>query len=427
MQTTKVFISKNPLIHNALCYIWNIYCLNKNLPYHLTDISENADIVIDETESSDITVSVDFYTSISAGKTQHPYHIMDAPHIVDTKKRPDHLASAFYMINCMQEHNVHDFDELGRYKYENSYQYKFKNIELNLVQSCFDELTRSSPKLNRIVSSAEVKTKFLLSHDIDSINGAWIQDGLSAIKQMQPWMVFNFIFNAIIQKPDWLNMDKIMKMESEYDYRSVFFWLVNKGKINDRATNADYSINNKNVQDVIFALQEQGFENGLHKSISSESFTLELKKLPVKTEYNRYHYLKFTLPQAYYDIENAGIKADASLGFAEAYGFRNSYGRPFRPYNFKEERPFNFIEVPLNIMDGTFQRYLKTPMEETADRVISFFEKNKHNSVISVLWHNTFFSNYKYKGYSGQYKKILQYLYDSAFENTTMNELLKKY
>ena len=76
----------------------------------------------------------------------------------------------------------------------------------------------------------------------------------------------------------------------------------------------------------------------------------------------------------------AVLKVDCSLGFAETPGFRNSYGQPFLPYNLSEDRPYRFVEVPLNIMDGTFQRYMKVPVKETATRVIDFFEKNKYDS-----------------------------------------------
>jgi hypothetical protein len=142
---------------------------------------------------------------------------------------------------------------------------------------------------------------------------------------------------------------------------------------------------------------------------------------------NRYHYLKFNLPNGYDNIEESGLKLDASLGFAEHYGFRNGYGYPFHPYNISKNDKYSFLEVPLNIMDGTFQRYMKVPIEKTADTIIDFLETNNQNALLSILWHNTFFSNYKYKGYLKEYKKILKYLYDSKFHNINQSEIIREF
>jgi len=426
MTPLKVYITTNPTAQDSLKYIWHVFALNKGIDYFLVENKENADLVVDETVSSDILISLEFHQSILSGKTNHTHFFHTGCRITDKHNRTDYLSTAFYMINSLQEYNSSEFDQLGRFKYINSYQYKFNAIQENEVQKCFDELVLSCPKLSKIILKPTSISRFLLSHDIDSVQGAITEDSLAALKQIKPWALWRLLFNAVFRKPDWLNMDKIMKMESEYDYKSVFFWLVNQGRVNKRETNADYNINKKYIKDIIFLLQSHGYENGLHKSISTESFSEEINKMPVTVNSNRYHYLKFKLPEAYHAIDNAGLKIDASLGFAEAFGFRNNYGQPFSPYDFKNKKAFGFIEMPLNVMDGTFQRYMKVPVEKTADLIISFFEKNKYNCVISILWHNTFFSNYKYKGYTEQYKKILDYLYNSNFKSVSLKEILKE-
>ncbi len=420
----KVFISKNSIFSNPIQYIWKLFAANKNVEYVWTDEKKSADFIIDETTDSDLPITIDFYHSINNGHFDFEKHFKNDC-IIRTQNNSDYLASAFYMINCLQEYNAKDFDELGRFRFSDSYQFKYGNIQYNLVQNYFDALIDFHPKLQQF--NSKTKSKFFLSHDLDSINGALFQDGFHALKHGNPFILFKLFFNAAIGKPDWLNMDKIMKIESEYDFKSTFFWLVNKGKINKREVNSDYDISSPKIQGTIKKIKSEGFENGLHKSISSESFSDELKKIEDNVKGNRCHYLKFKLPHLFDKIEESGILMDASLGFAEAYGFRNSYGRPFHPYNFSKKTNYNFIEVPLHVMDGTFQRYLKMPCEKTADSIISFLETNKYDSVISILWHNTFFSDYKYKGYAGQYKKILSYLYESKFECINQSEIIKQY
>src|SRR5690349_1422763 len=47
---------------------------------------------------------------------------------------PDLLFTAFYLVNALQEYNDQDKDELGRFRYRNSLQFRLKNIQVNTVQ-----------------------------------------------------------------------------------------------------------------------------------------------------------------------------------------------------------------------------------------------------------------------------------------------------
>ncbi len=135
----------------------------------------------------------------------------------------------------------------------------------------------------------------------------------------------------------------------------------------------------------------------------------------------------FNVPAAWDHLQESSIMLDASLGFAERFGFRNGYGLPFRPYNLKTDLQYDFIEVPLNVMDGTFYKYMNIPVDKTADLIINFLEKNKLNSIVSILWHNTFFTNYKYKGYLDEYKKILTYILESNLKSVSPQEIINEY
>lgn len=334
----------------------------------------------------------------------------------------------FYLINSLNEYNHgnDELDNLGRYKFESSV-IKELGIKNNTVLSLIKETVEENVILNSMFKVTNHKSLFYLSHDIDSIYGSFTQDGLWALKNKRIDVLLKIYVNAIISKPDWLNFDLIMKTESEYDFKSTFYWLVNKGKIDNRQTNSDYSITSPKIIEELRNVSSTGFENGLHKSISEESFKTEINKMPVNIIGNRYHYLKFNLPNGYDKLEESGLELDASLGFAEHYGFRNGYGYPFHPFNISKSDKYSFLEVPLTIMDGTFQRYMNIPVEKTADEIINFLETNNQNALLSILWHNTFFSNYKYKGYLAEYKKILGYLRDSKFRNINQSEIIKEF
>jgi len=334
----------------------------------------------------------------------------------------DPLASAFQMVNALQEYETSEYDELNRYQFKTSYQKRLANVYDNLVQKCFEAI---SSKLKLPLKNSP--TQFFLSHDIDIVYGAILEDGNNVLRKGRIDLFLKMLFNVAMARPDWLNMDKIMALESEYDCRSIFFWIVNKGRINEREENADYSFQSAPIQRHFRAVAEQGFENGLHKSISPESFREELTKFGHAAYANRYHFLKFRLPDAWHDVESAGLKLDASLGFSAEMGFRNSYGLPFNPYNFKERQAFSFVEAPLHIMDRTFFQYKRQSPAEAGTTIIDFFERNRHNCVLSVLWHNNFFTDYKFKGYLALYKDILAYISENKFRTISAREITQHY
>lgn len=334
----------------------------------------------------------------------------------------------FYLLNSLDEINADAscFDELGRFTYASSYQKQYQ-IAPNRVLDLILETCRTVPFLKTSFVYTPQPASFFLSHDIDSLYGSTLQDGLWAVKNFRPDVLLKLFANCIQQKPHWFNIDQIMNLESEYDFRSTFYWLVNRGKIDQRQSNADYSISSPRLQETLQQVKRRGFENGLHKSISEQNIKEEAKRLPGNIVGNRYHYLKFRLPQAYEAIESSGLSLDASLGFAEKAGFRNCYSFPFSPYNFIKGEAFHFLEVPLTLMDGTFHRYAKVPVNKTAEQIISFIENFKENALLSILWHNTFFTQYKYKGYLNEYKKILAYLYEAKLNNLNQTEIIKQF
>ena len=55
------------------------------------------------------------------------------------------------------------------------------------------------------------------------------------------------------------------------------------------------------------------------------------------------------------NIEKAGLQYDSSWGWADQLGFRNGAAFAFPPYNFTREEPYNFLSIPLVIMDQGLQ------------------------------------------------------------------------
>jgi hypothetical protein len=422
-----VFIKQGQVYSKPIEYILSLLAKNKSGQMVLTHDKNNAQLIFDHTDTLSLPINIQLYDSLINKKIfNHELHLINKTPIIffPNSQNPDWLGTAFYMINSFQEYDKSpdndSLDKYGRFRYDKSYQHKFNCIEKNLVQEYFDNFWKENLENIGLMGESR-KSKIFISHDIDTIYGSLFEDGLWAIKKGRIDIVLNLLMNEILLNPHWKNIDKIAKINSEYDLLSTFFWLTTKKVATNRIKNADYSIGK--VQNLI---SDTNF-NGLHKSCYTTSFEEELKSLPFKTDINRYHYLKINVPSSWADLEAAGLRFDTSLGFAERYGFRNSYGLPFKPYNISTQTSYKIVEVPLNIMDGTINRYMKIPLKETASHMIDFIENNLTNTIISIVWHNTYFTHYKYSGYLEEYKKVLLHLNESGIKFVTPKEIIDEY
>ena len=146
------------------------------------------------------------------------------------------------------------------------------------------------------------------------------------------------------------------------------------------------------AQDNEFSVELHGSYRSVieDRTLAEEARTLG-KYIGRKPLGNRQHWLRFAEHQVLFDeIERAGMIADSTLGFSEQVGFRNGACFAFPPYNFAREAPYNFLEIPLVLMDGGLEatsRASAEPPQKIADEVLT--ESRKYGwGGVSVLWHN---------------------------------------
>lgn len=390
--------------------------MNKRIEVDILSEKTSADIKVYSGPDSDFNIAESFYLKLDKNIFGHEEHFLNDCFIRDENGNEDVLSTIFYCVNSLQEYGAASDDPLERFQFKNSYQKKFNNVSENFVQQLIDKVcSRFFEKQTRR------KSRIFLTHDIDSIHGAWKEDGFYAAKNLKFGKLFNVLLNEALGKPDWLNMDRIMKLENEFGFRSAFYWLLYKDK-----QNSDYNFKSEKIQKQLVNISSNGSENGLHKSLQSNLFSEELERLGVEANGNRFHYLDFRLPEGYAEIEKSGLKLDTSLGFFEEPGFRNNYGLPFLPYDILGERVFEFIEVPMQVMDRTFFTK-RMNVKDVEKQLIDWFEKNKYDAVFSINFHNNFFSDLKYHGYTDLYKSLLTYFRENEFEPVTQTELIKEF
>ncbi len=324
------------------------------------------------------------------------------------------------MINSLQEFGDKDKDKFYRFKYSNSYQYKFNCVENNLVDEYFRKYLLTKNK-----TLPNIKSKVFLTHDIDLVNSGIKQDSFHLFKKKDFIGFFSIIFNYLIGDRHWRNIDQIMKMESEFDLKATFFWIAqNQYDQKYKIENGDYNIQSNYCKETFNTIETNSlFDNALHKSSNINCIDDELKNLPQEVITNRYHYLKFNPEEDYDKLSKSKIEIDSTLGFAENIGFRNSYGLPFQPFDLKTNSKYNFIEVPLNIMDTTYWTYRKENLGNMESELISFLDKHKLNAIITMLWHNDKLSNMKFESILSVFKTVIAYLYENDIKSISPAEI----
>lgn len=417
-----IYIKPLSTYNNPIRYVLKLIEKNRNVQFHLVDNKEAAQLFWAEDEDGSQPLNSSFYAKLNSdSNTVNFRQILNKDGLITTNEgHVDYLTTIFYMVNCLQELNPEpsDLDRHNRFKYSSSYQ-SMGTITENIVEKLMDAFCAK----HQLIGTKR-KSTFFISHDIDTIYGSLYQDGFWAIKRMKLGTIMKLILLEISRRPHWKNIDKIVKINNEHDIRSTFFWLVNKGKGERGIMNADYSIEKE--RELLELVERSGNTNGLHKSCSEMSIDDELMKGKIDTGYNRYHFLNFQTHSDWSKISDSKLTFDCSLGFAEHYGFRNSYGRAFQPFDIEKNQPHDFVEAPLTFMDGTFHSYMTLPSSEASKTVIDLFEKNPENCDFSLLWHNTYFTDYKYNSYLDEYKKIVGFIYENKIETVSPRELIDR-
>jgi hypothetical protein len=381
------------------------------------DHEEEADIVFSDQVENAQSLNYKFFEAIGLGEDPHQY--ISKYELVGSTPT-DKLTSVFYLTNCIQEAFAvaEDEDHFGRFKYESSIQFKEQIITQNLVLTYLHQYIEGIR-----LTKKEWKSQLFLGHDIDELYSGFLQDGFWALKNKHFKEVLTVIFKHIVGQPTWRNIDQLLAINDEYDVKSTFFWLVENGKGQDGITNSDYNVKREEV--LLLKVKQQGSVNGIHKSSKALSFSKEMSKSNLIQPFNRYHFLRFSVKDAWAKMDQEGIVMDTSLGFAEHYGFRNSYGWFFKPYNHQENKSHSVTVAPLLLMDQTIRSYMKMTPQGVEKQLLDFLDQHRKNTVYNILWHNNFYTDLKFKGYLGLLKSILTFMKEERIENITPSSYLR--
>lgn len=351
----------------------------------------------------------------------------------------DIISAAFYLLSGWQEYFSSERDRHGRFPYAASVQQKYDFVTLPVVNYYFDvlktavEFVSGQPLRPRRWGSSRAAFAAFISHDVDNMRSAWKAPAKAALQRGNLWLFGKQLWRHLTRPDAWDNLEEVAAATAEYGAKSTFFILPNSKKAPDGTPNADYKLDQPLWQR-LRRLKELGCELGLHGSIGTAADTIRLTRDLDNFQYSgsglRFHYLSWSPRQTLAVPDAAGFDYDATLGFAEHFGFRNSYCQPFYPFNFATGRETGFLEIPLTIMDATLHHpnYLQLkPTQILRAFKPVFTEMKRFGGVASVLWHNENFDPNNTQNGPQQFHELMQYLQRQGAAFLTGHEIWEEF
>ncbi len=213
--------------------------------------------------------------------------------------------------------------------------------------------------------------------------------------------------------PNW-RFGRIAELEAARGARSTYFVLAGHAHKEDGFAPEVYD---RLRPRLVETLLDSGAEVGLHGSYTSAEDPLRLaaetealQALAGRLAGHRYHFLRVDPQANLAPLPGLGFRYDASLGFADAPGFRAGIAHPFRPWSEELGAPLPLVEVPLALMDTTLAepQYLGLTAAQAEGHAFALLDQAaERGGGFAILWHTNRFDPPTAAGWDRLYERIL--------------------
>ncbi|MBN1968787.1 MAG: hypothetical protein JXR48_13980 [Candidatus Delongbacteria bacterium] len=306
----------------------------------------------------------------------------------------DFCGTIFYILSLFHEYHNPELDEHARIIHQSSIMYQ-TNTNNFPVCDILRKIIRSSLSISNIDF-----VPFKLTFDIDILEKFGKPFKLFAgdlLKRKSPKLfisnLLSFMRRISSRKDPYDRFETFIDLSKSLQTIPYFFLIFNSNSQFD----AKYYNNPKELNSLLTKLGDSKI--GIHYSYNSildQTLSEDIKnfqeKIGIKPSYGRAHYLRFRPTELFNQIEKNGLEIDFSLGYSKISGFRAGTSRDFQPWNFKEKRPYAFLESPLGFMDSTFEYYNKKNPKEILEKLFTYTLESEGS--LNILLHNSSESNF---------------------------------
>jgi hypothetical protein len=315
----------------------------------------------------------------------------------------DIFAASFYLLSRYEEYLPHTKDMYGRYAHQNSIAYTENFLRAPLVNKWLD-IFRSMLK-QRFPSSTIKQSQFtfLPTYDIDEawsfLHKQWWRSAGAGLKDLLSGRTKSYLLRRKVvsgkaadpfDSYEWMD-----QLHSAFKLKPCYFFLVAErtGKYDKN------SLPHEEALQELIRQHAAKYRIGVHPSwqsgdqpslIKKEKETVEkIGGRPVVS--SRQHYIRFTLPQTFRHLVEAGIREDFSMGYGGINGFRASVASAFFWYDLEKEAQTSLLLYPFCYMEANSFFEQKMSAWQALDEMTYYYnEVKKVNGLFITIWHNTF-------------------------------------
>lgn len=333
----------------------------------------------------------------------------------------DIFAASFYLLSRYEEYLPHQKDMYGRYAHENALAFKENFLNVPLINSW---LQHFKDKLNQKFSSFTTHHSpftFLPTYDIDEAysykHKEWWRSVGAATKDLLKGKWDRFALRRKVlnnqQQDPFDSYAWIDDLHRPYKLKPRYFFLVP-----EKTGRYDKNIlPNETALQVLIRQHAGKYAIGIHPSWQSGDEPSLIKKeiqtlehiSTIKITSSRQHFIRFTLPQTYRHLLDAGIKEDFSMGYGSINGFRASVASPFYWYDLEKEQTTYLLLYPYCYMEANSFFEQKFTPQQALDEMRHYYKTVKAvNGTLITVWHNTFLGTDElFKGWREVYKRFI--------------------
>ncbi|HTM97533.1 MAG TPA: polysaccharide deacetylase family protein [Pedobacter sp.] len=334
----------------------------------------------------------------------------------------DVFAASFYFMSRYEEYLPFKADDHGRYRAEESLQYRLDLLESPVIDGWALILKNILLKKFPALTFGKRKFTFVPTIDVDRAyhfkssglvkNTARI---FKAAMKLNTEKVVDIILTGLGQHDPFDTYDYLTEIHERYHQRATFFFLLAKKGHEEFDTNVS-----PEDETFITLISEIASKSniGIHPSYASNTETKKINEELIslqqianqKVDSSRQHFLKLHLPHTYLKLIKAGINHDYSMGYASQVGFKAGTCTPFFWYDLQLEKQAHLKVHPFAVMDVTLQQYLSLSPEMAMQKIDQLIASVKMvDGTLCSLWHNESLSEKgKWKGWKAVYEHLLK-------------------
>ena len=334
----------------------------------------------------------------------------------------DVFAACFYLLTRYEEYLPHQKDGYNRYAHTNSIAFKENFLNEPLINIWLHELKLSLKQKFPGLFFRGNSFKFIPTYDID-VAYSYLHKGSTRNFTGLLRSIATGNFKLVRERMHVLNKkkkdpyDAYEWLDSLHLYcrmKPYYFFLVAKEQ---KGFDKNISPEKKALQNLI-QYHAVGYRVGIHPSWQSNEDEKILKEEIEWLEYiankkithSRQHYIRFTLPETYRRLINAGIEKDFSMGYGSINGFRASVASSFFWYDLEKEKQTSLQVFPFCFMDANSFYEQKFTAQQAMNELMNYYRSiKKVNGLMVIIWHNHFLgTDAMFKGWRAVYEVFLK-------------------